>query len=145
MGEYKVGSALVVGKRNAKVNNIVQILSKHFKEVNQIRDFTPGDAAYPGKHVSLIVLTDWLDDRFDRELAVNLRNKFPKAKFMGLLEKINQETEISLRSVGLVFLGSYDYFSQYSTNILRSALATGRALQREKDEEYRFDCKKKRA
>ncbi len=138
MGEFKGRSALVVGKRNAEVNNIVHILSKHFNEVNRIRELRPGDAAYPGDPIDLIVLTGLLDDRLDRELVVNLRKNFPKAKVMGLLEKINQETEINLRSVGLVFLGSYDYFNQYSSNILQSALATSSALQQKKDEEHSY-------
>ena len=132
MGEFKGRNALVVGKRNAEVNNVVHILSKHFNEVNRIRELRPGVAAYPSDHINLIVLTGLLDDRLDRELVVNLRKNYPKAKVMGLLEKINQELEISLRSVGLVFLGSYDYFNQYSSNILRSALATGSAPRKKR-------------
>ncbi len=139
MGEFKGRSALVVGKRNAKVDNIVHILSRHFNQINRIRGLGAGVAAYPSDHINLIVITDLLDDRLDRELVVNLRKNFPKAKVMGLIEKINQELEISLRSVGLVFLGSYDYFDQYSSYILRSALATNSALQKEKVEEHSYD------
>lgn len=139
MGEFKGRTALVVGKRNAKVDNIVQILSKHFNQINRIRGLGAGVAVYPSDHINLIVITDLLDDRLDREMVVNLRKNYPKAKVMGLIEKINQELEISLRSVGLVFLGSYDYFDQYSSYILRSALATSSALQKEKVEGHSYD------
>ena len=139
MREFIGKSALVVGKRNAKVNNIVHILSKHFNEVNRIRELRPGVVAYPSDHISLIVITNLLDDRFDRKSVVNLRKYFPKAKIMGLFEKINEELEIRLRSVGLIFLGSYDSFNQYSSTILRSALATGIALQKKKVEAHSFN------
>ena len=139
MREFKGKSALVVGKRNAKVNNIVHILSKHFNEVNRIRELRPGVVVYPSDHISLIVITNLLDDRLDRKSVVNLRKYFPKAKIMGLFEKINEELEIRLRSVGLVFLGSYDSFNQYSSTILRSALATGIALRKKKVEAHSFD------
>lgn len=139
MGEFKGKSALVVGKRNAKVNNIVHILSKHFNEFNRIRELRPGVVAYPSDHISLIVITNLLDDRLDRKSFVNLRKYFPKTKIMGLFEKINEELEIRLRIVGLVFLGSYDSFNQYSSTILRSALATGIILRKKKVEAHNFD------
>ena len=139
MGEFKGKGALVVGKRNAKVNKIVQILSKHFNEVNRIRVLRPGVVAYPSDHINLIVITNLLDDRLDWKSVVNLRKYFPKAKIMGLFEKINEELEIRLRSVGLVFLGSYDSFNQYRSTILRSALATGIALRKKKVEAHNFD------
>ena len=123
----------MVGERNTEVNNIVHILSEHFDEVSRIRKLRPGFAVCPSDHISLIVITDLLDERLDRKSVVNFRKYFPKAKIMGLFEKINQELEISLRSVGLVFLGSYDYFNQYSSNILRSALSTTSALNPEKE------------
>ncbi len=125
MGEFKNISALVLGIRTPEVINIVHILSKHFDDVNRIRELRPGVVAYPSSHIRLIVITDLPDNRFDREWVVNLRKYFPKAKIMGLFEKINEELEINLRGVGLVFLGSYDYFNQNSLNILRSALGTG--------------------
>ena len=133
MWQFKGKSALVVGKRNTRVSNIIHLLSKHFDEVNRIQEPRPGVAAYPSDHIKLIVITDLLDGRLDRKALVNLRKYLPEAKIMGLFEKISEELEVSLRGVGLVFLGSYDYFNRNSSNILRSALATGNALNPEKE------------
>jgi hypothetical protein len=49
-----------------------------------------------------------------------LKGKFSNAKFLYLADEIAPETEMSLRAGGLIFLGSYDHFTNCAHQILGS-------------------------
>ena len=129
MGKLYFGNSLVVGKRNSKVNEVVQLVSEYFLKVKRVSECAENLESYPSDHFNLIVVTDYLDHESDKNLIANLRGKFPQAKMIGLFDDINQAIEINMRSVGLIFLGSYDLFSENSQNVFQSAFGSGKEIQ----------------
>jgi hypothetical protein len=58
----------------------------------------------------------------NKEFFSDLRILFPDARVLCLVDQITREMEMVMRSIRLVFLGSYEYFGKYYQDILKSAL-----------------------
>jgi len=133
MQNLKLDTVLVLGKRNKKVKELERILAEHFLEVKVTSKLTNSSELNPGMHFNLVVVTDSLEDKPDRDFGVNLRRLFPQAKVLGLFDKINPEIETNMRNAGLIFLGSYDHFSKHFPDILLSAFGSRERLQKHLD------------
>lgn len=73
--------------------------------------------------ILLIVLADPGGTKVDHHFLEQLKRLFLNAKFICLFDDITEEKEISLRSSGIVFLGSLKHFFKYAADILNSAFA----------------------
>ncbi len=113
-------NALLIAKRTTKINQIKTMLSEYFHKVSLVSDLTGTGQLPPDLHFDLIVATDSLEIKPDGDFLSCLRGQFPGAKFLYLADEIASETEMSLRSGGLIFLGSYDHFIHCSHQILGS-------------------------
>ncbi len=113
-------NALLIAKRTEKINRIENLLSEYFQKVSRVSDLTGTGQLPLDHHFDLIVATDSLEIKPDGDFLSCLRGQFPGAKFMYLADEIAPETEMSLRSGGLIFLGSYDHFIHCSHQILGS-------------------------
>ena len=121
MVKLKLGNALVLGEKNLKANEVKRILVEHFQIVKMIPRLPDKDEFYPEDYFKLIVFTDTSETKPDRDIVVNLRKLFPRAKVLGLFDNMDDEIEMSMRSAGLVFLGSHDHFNKHSSQIIFSA------------------------
>ena len=115
-----MANALLIAKRTEKINRIETVLSEYFQSIDRVSDFAGTGQLPLDLHFDLIVATDSLEIKPDGNFLSCLRGQFPGAKFMYLADKIAPETEMSLRSGGLIFLGSYDHFIHCSHQILGS-------------------------
>jgi hypothetical protein len=70
----------------------------------------------------LIVVTDSFGIHPGGDFLYCLKGKFSNAKFLYLADEVSPETEMSLRTGGLIFLGSYDHFIHSAHQILGSVI-----------------------
>jgi hypothetical protein len=115
-----MANALLIAKRTEKINRIETVLSDYFESIDRISDLTGTGQLPLNLHFDLIVTTDSLEIKPDGDFVSCLRGQFPGAKFLYLADEIAPETEMSLRSGGLIFLGSYDHFIHCAHQILGS-------------------------
>ena len=115
-----MATALLIAKRTEKINQIETVLSEYFESVDRVSDLAGTGQLPLDLHFDLIVATDSLEIKPDGDFLACLRGQFPGAKFLYLADEIAPETEMSLRSGGLIFLGSYDHFIHCAHQILGS-------------------------
>jgi hypothetical protein len=115
-----MANALLIAKRTEKINRIETVLSEYFESIDRVSDLAGTGQLPLDLHFDLIVATDSLEIKPDGDFLSCLRGQFPGAKFLYLADEIASETEMSLRSGGLIFLGSYDHFIHCSHQILGS-------------------------
>lgn len=115
---------LVVGKRNRKVNEVEDTLGRYFPKVTVVSELADIDSLFANDYLDLIVVTDSIREKLDKGFLIELRHLFPRVKVLGLFDHINQDTEVALRSGGLIFLGSYKHFQRLSPAILHAALGS---------------------
>ena len=116
----KMANALLIAKQNKKTNRIENLLSEYFQKASVVSELTGTGQRPLDDHFDLIVVTDSLDVKPDGDFLSCLRRLFPGAKFLYLGDEIASQTEMSLRSAGLIFLGSYDHFIHDADKILKS-------------------------
>lgn len=113
---------LVLGKRTEKVRELERIVAGYFCKVCLIRDL-PNCIELPlNVDFNMVIVTDSIGVKLNTRLFSNLRSLFPNAKLLCLVDQINQDMEKAMRSAGLIFLGSYDHFSNNYQGILESAV-----------------------
>lgn len=118
----KTKNVLVLGKRTEKVRELERLLAEHFNKVSLISDL-PNSVKLPlNDYFNTIIVTDPVGAKLNNRLFSNLRILFPSARLLCLVDKITPETEMAMRSAGLIFLGSYDHFSNNYQDILKSAV-----------------------
>ena len=115
-----MANALLIAKRTEKINRIETVLSEYFESIDRVSDFAGTGQLPLDLHFDLIVATDSLEIKPDGDFLSCLRGQFRGAKFLYLADEIAPETEMSLRSGGLIFLGSYDHFIHCAHQILGS-------------------------
>ena len=115
-----MANALLIAKRTEKINQIEAVLSGYFESIDRVSDLAGTGQLPLDFHFDLIVATDSLEIKPDGDFLACLRGQFPGAKFLYLADEIAPETEMSLRSGGLIFLGSYDHFINCAHQILGS-------------------------
>ena len=115
-----MANVLLIAKRTEKINRVETVLSEYFESIDRVSDLTGTGQLPPDFHFDLIVATDSLEIKPDGDFLACLRGQFPGAKFLYLADEIAPETEMSLRSGGLIFLGSYDHFIHCAHQILGS-------------------------
>jgi len=118
----KTENVLVLGKRTAKARELEQILAEYFCKVCLISDLADKVKWLPNDEFNTIIVTDSIGAKLNNRLFSNLRILFPSARLLCLVDKIIPETEMTMRSAGLIFLGSYDHFSNNYKDILKSAV-----------------------
>jgi len=121
MQNSKMGQALLFGKRNSKVREIERILKRHTLGVKLVSGTERHIEPDKGDNFSLIVVTDSIEGKVDKNTIKNIRQSFPRAKVLSLFDDMNPEIEMNMRSAGLIFLGSYEHFIKESAHIIASA------------------------
>jgi len=118
----KTENVLVLGKRNKKMKALERLLAEHFTKVSLISDLADTIKLLPNDYFNVIVVTDSMVAKPYNGLFSDLRTLFPSARLLCLVDKITPETEMAIRSAGLIFLGSYEHFSNNYQDILKSAV-----------------------
>ncbi len=119
-----MANALLIAKRTEKIKQIETVLSEYFESIDRVSDLAGTGQLPLDLHFDLIVATDSLEIKPDGDFLSCLRGQFSGAKFLYLADEIAPETEMSLRSGGLIFLGSYDHFIHCAHQILGSVANT---------------------
>ena len=120
--KWKKENVLVFGKGNKKVKELERVLAEHFHRVCLVSDLSDMVHLVVNDHFNVIVVTDSMGDRLNKDFFSDLRILFPHAKVMCLVDQITQEMEIAMRSTRLVFLGSYEHFGKHYQDILQAAV-----------------------
>ena len=126
MANSKTANVLIFGKRNRKVKELEGIMAEHFFNVTVVSRLTDLFKLLSSARYELIVVTDTFEDKLNKDFFVKLKRMFPQAKMLCLFDEINEQIEVTLRSAGIVFLGSYNQFGKLSRDILQSALTSKR-------------------
>ncbi len=118
----KTEKVLVFGKRNRKVRELERVLAEHFHHICLASDLTDMARLIANDCFNVIVVTSSMGDKLNKDFFLDLRILFPDARVLCLVDQITQEMEMVMRSIRLVFLGSYEYFGKHYQDILQSAL-----------------------
>lgn len=116
------GNALIIGREDQQVKEVEDVLAPYYPKVFHRLSSDAAPAEAPELSFSLVVMTDLAQVPQDRASALRLRERFPKAKLIGLLDCFDPAVEVALRSIGVVFLGSFDRFQGMRKTILAAAL-----------------------
>jgi DNA-binding NtrC family response regulator len=119
--ETKLTNVLLIAKRTEMIEKVETILSEYFHNITRVSEVTDTGQLLPGRHFDLIVVTDSLQNKPNRDFLQSLKSVFPNAKFIYLVHEIAQQMEMSLRTVGLTFLGNYDHFIRFARQIIGTA------------------------
>ena len=117
-----LSNVLVVGTQETKLNIVIDKLKKYFSNVTRTQKVFDLPESYSSDYFSLIVYTDTLPELQYGPFLDYLKRSFPDAKIIGLFDKIDQGSEIFVRSAGLIYLGSFEHFNKHFHDILQSAL-----------------------
>ena len=115
-------NVLVLGERNKRVRELERIMAEALPEVILVSERADVVGSFPRGHFDLIIVTDSSNDNMNKDFLVNLKRLYSQAKVLCILDKITEKIEIAMRSVGIIYLGSYDHFARFSHDILESAV-----------------------
>jgi DNA-binding NtrC family response regulator len=121
----KTEKVLVFGKKNDKIWELERILAEQFHCVCLVTDLNDIVSLVANDYFNVIVVTDTMGG-MNKDFFSQLRILFPDARVLCLVEQITLEMEMVMRSIKLVFLGSYEYFEKHYQDILKSALKSNR-------------------
>jgi hypothetical protein len=113
--------ALIIGENNQRVGLLKRHLAEYFGEVDRLSDLGQLKSLAADSH-SVIVVTDTSADVLNHDFFMNLRTLRPRARLLCLVERLSRDREKTIRSAGLLFLGSYDHFDNCYGSILQTAL-----------------------
>jgi len=116
----------MIGKRNRKIEELERRLAEYFNKIYLVADLAKGVNLSPTNNYTMIVVTDSTGHPLNKDFFSNLRVRFSRSVLVCLVDQITQETERAMRSAGLLFLGSYNQFSEYYRSILESAIEAKR-------------------
>ena len=114
--------ALIIGENNQRVDLLKRHLAEYFSEVDLLSELGQLNSLAADSH-SVIVVTDTAEDVLNHDFFMNLRTLRPRARLLCLVERLTRDSEKTIRSAGLLFLGSYDHFDNCYGSILQTALA----------------------
>ncbi len=117
----KTKKVLVFGKKNDKICELERNLAEQFHCICLVTDLNDIASLVANDYFNVIVVTDSMGD-MNKDFFSDLRILFPDARVLCLVDQITLEMEMVMRSIRLVFLGSYEYFGKYYQDILKSAL-----------------------
>lgn len=113
---------LVIGKKNKKLGELISILSEYSNCVFVASCFTDMMPFARKNHINLITITDSLGKNPSKDFILKIRHFFPHAKVICLFDRVAQDTEVFLRSIGIIYLGSYNNFKELAYKILPAAM-----------------------
>ena len=117
----KTEKVLVFGKKNDKIRELERILAEQFHCICLVTDLNDIASLVANDYFNVIVVTDSMGD-MNKDFFSDLRILFPDARVLCLVDQITLEMEMVMRSIRLIFLGSYEYFGKNYQDILKSAL-----------------------
>jgi PleD family two-component response regulator len=117
----KTEKVLVFGKKNDKIRELERILAEQFHCICLVTDLNDIASLVANDYFDVIVVTDSMGD-MNKDFFSDLRILFPDARVLCLVDQITLEMEMVMRSIRLIFLGSYEYFGKNYQDILKSAL-----------------------
>ena len=113
---------LVIGKKNKKLGELISILSEYSNCVFVAYSFTDMMLFARRNYINLITITDSLAKNPSKDFILKTRHFFPHAKVICLFDKVTEDTEVILRSIGIIYLGSYNNFKELACEILPAAM-----------------------
>jgi hypothetical protein len=122
------GRALIIGKTDRRIDLLQYHLAEYFSEVDLISDLGHLNSL-TADNLTVIVVTDTLGDGLNQDFFENLRSLYPRARLLCLFDRISRQTEKTMRSAGLLFLGSYEHFDDCYGSVLERVSGPQKANQ----------------
>jgi N-acetylglucosaminyldiphosphoundecaprenol N-acetyl-beta-D-mannosaminyltransferase len=115
-------NVLVLGRIDKRLRELERVMSQAFLEVVLVSEWSDAVGLFPSGHFDLIILTDSSKDNLKKNLLISLKRLYSQAKVLCVFDSITEEIEITMRSVGIIYLGSFEHFVRFSRDILESAV-----------------------
>ena len=116
------GSVLLIGKRNGKIEKLERFLAEYFSKIYLAADLAEVVNLSPTKICAMTVVTASAGQPLEEDFFSKLRVDFSRSVLVCLVDQIIHETEKTMHSAGLLFLGSYHQFSEQYRSILGAAI-----------------------
>ncbi len=119
---------LLLSKRNKKSKKLEHCLVDYFDEVRLVSDSDEMRILPSNNHFKVIIFTDSFGFKVNNNFIFNLRNKYPHAKILCLIDEVSHEMEVVIRGAGPVYMGSYNRFFRLSKDILQAAIGSRKQI-----------------
>jgi len=120
------GGAVLFGRSGERVRALRDLLAEHFLRVVVVGGPEDLVLRLPDRDCRLVVVTDRLEKAPDETFFARLRRFFPSARLI-VLGDLPAGLEVVARSAGPVFVGSYEAFGFFSSQILLAVSGDGHA------------------
>ena len=108
----------MLGRRTKQVKDLERLLVEHPCRVQVASNPSGVFRQNRGADLDFIIMTEFRNRKIDETLFCRLRVLFPTAKLLVLVNRVTREMEVTMRSKGLVFFGSYRRFVQFHEEIM---------------------------
>lgn len=105
------------------------IIEKYFKATFIVQTNYDAMSLSPAQDTSLLLATDAFPGGLNQQLITTIKKNLTPMLTICLLEQITPQTEISLRSTGLTFLGSYAVFAKHADRIIGQSATRLRGIE----------------
>ena len=111
-------SVLVLGRRTKQVKDLERLLVENLCRVQVTSNPSVVFKQNEGEDIDFIIMPEFRNRKIDEALFSQLRVFFPTAKLLVLVNRVTKEMEVTMRSKGLIFFGSYGRFVQFHEEIM---------------------------
>ncbi len=111
-------SVLVLGRRTKQVKDLERLLVENLCRVQVASNPSGVFKQNEGEDIDFIIMPEFRNRKIDEALFSQLRVFFPTAKLLVLVNRVTREMEVTMRSKGLIFFGSYRRFVQFHEEIM---------------------------
>ena len=119
-------SVLVLGRRTKQVKDLERLLVENLCRVQVTSNPSGVFKQNKGEDIDFIIMPEFRNRKIDEALFSQLRVFFPTAKLLVLVNRVTREMEVTMRSKGLIFFGSYRRFMQLHQEIIGLASRPGK-------------------
>ncbi len=124
-GSADRAKAIIFGRKE-QVGDICKLIENSYSQVTLAETSRELEKSGLGKEpFRLAVMTDSFSEKLSIGLLNRVRQKFAPENMICLSGEIEEDNEITLRSAGLIFLGSYGTFFAHADNIIKHTLNNG--------------------
>jgi N-acetylglucosaminyldiphosphoundecaprenol N-acetyl-beta-D-mannosaminyltransferase len=124
LGGNGCSKAVILGKK-LELQTLYSLIAREYQQVTLAETTQDIEHLKPGKQpFKLAVITDSFQENLSRKLINTIKQKINPESMICLSKAFDAEKERELRSTGLIFLGSYQNFFEFSDDIISHTFAS---------------------